>query len=108
MQSDIPQGVIANTRSLSAKMTVGTKRQLDMAFAACLLVFARHRAVMLNIIEIVVVWPDRGFVGMADGTTPWRALFDHMTIMAHGLERLVDDHSQVFDQFQIGLTGFLE
>ncbi len=63
---------------------------------------------MLNIIEIVIVRPDRGFVSVADGATPWRALFDHMTIMTNGFERLVDYHSQFFDQFQIGLASFLE
>ncbi len=89
-------------------MTVGAKRQLDMAFSACLLIFACHRTVMLDIIEIVIGRPDRGFVGVTDRATPWRALLDHMTIMAHGLERLVDYHSHFFDQFQIGLASFLE
>lgn len=93
MQRDIPQGVIDNARSFPAEMTVRAKRHLDMAFAARLLVFACYRTVMLNIIEIVIFRPDRGFIHVADCATPWRTLFDHMTIMAHGLERLVDDHS---------------
>ena len=106
MAGTVTHAMHATLCLIATKMTVATKREIDVAALALALIQPGIFAMVSDVIQIVIRRPDLAGIVMTQVTTPGCCQFYHMAVVANGFQRFIGNDIERLKLLQVSDTVF--